>query len=246
MKLSFFPLAVLGASVGIVSASPIRIVVLSDVASPTVRYGHAATASDVAAPKVAEVDAVTHAQGRRPCMGKMMHEKAIEVSNAFRQALGLPLIEVEHPTVHDAKMHHGPVYIRPLRIDHGDESDESEGRIRIIPAGQAAAYRHMKHHPHDFHRGSFMNRVHRALMTLGPWEGRAVAFVLGCGIGVLLRMFFVLTVVVYRMVKGERQEECEYTIVVEQDAEHILVPPPHYTVEKIGDYEVSDNKTVDA
>jgi hypothetical protein len=43
----------------------------------------------------------------------------------------------------------------------------------------------MHHHEvHKFHkddqpRGPFLHRVHRALMSLGPWEGRIVAFVLG-------------------------------------------------------------------
>jgi len=43
----------------------------------------------------------------------------------------------------------------------------------------------MRHHEvHNFHKdgslkGTFLHRVHRALMSLGPWEGRIVAFVLG-------------------------------------------------------------------
>ena len=43
----------------------------------------------------------------------------------------------------------------------------------------------MRHHGvHNFHenglcKGPFLHRVHRALMSLGPWEGRIVAFVLG-------------------------------------------------------------------
>ncbi|KZV72843.1 hypothetical protein PENSPDRAFT_335163 [Peniophora sp. CONT] len=42
---------------------------------------------------------------------------------------------------------------------------------------------HLMHHGghfrHMHHRGSFIRRIHRALMSLGPWEGRAIAFVLG-------------------------------------------------------------------
>jgi hypothetical protein len=43
----------------------------------------------------------------------------------------------------------------------------------------------MRHHEvHNFNKdgsfkGPFLHRVHRALMSLGPWEGRIVAFVLG-------------------------------------------------------------------
>jgi hypothetical protein len=40
------------------------------------------------------------------------------------------------------------------------------------------------HEIHKIHkdgrpRGPFLHRVHRALISLGPWEGRVVAFVLG-------------------------------------------------------------------
>jgi hypothetical protein len=43
----------------------------------------------------------------------------------------------------------------------------------------------MRHHEvHNLHKGCppkgpFLHRVHRALMLLGRWEGRIVAFVLG-------------------------------------------------------------------
>jgi hypothetical protein len=43
-----------------------------------------------------------------------------------------------------------------------------------------------------------MIRLQRSLNALGPWEGKVVAFVLGCGIGVLLRMVWVLSVIAYR------------------------------------------------
>ena len=39
-----------------------------------------------------------------------------------------------------------------------------------------------RHRPH-----SFIGRVRKAFLTLSPWEGRALSFVIGCGIGVLLR-----------------------------------------------------------
>jgi len=96
-------------------------------------------------------------------------------------------------------------------------------------------------------------------MTLGPWEGRAVAFVIGkstkhifpirtpliidipgCGIGVLLRMVWVLGLVTYRAIRGERDAETEYSeIVFEHDGELFMIPPPLYNDEKV---EVVDNK----
>jgi len=78
-----------------------------------------------------------------------------------------------------------------------------------------------------------MERLHVALTALGPWEGRAVAFVFGCGIGVLLRMFWVLAIVSYRMIRGPKEDENKYTeiLVVESydDAEEVAPAPPTYT-----------------
>jgi len=79
-----------------------------------------------------------------------------------------------------------------------------------------------------------MKRLHLALMMLGKWQGRAVAFVVGCGLGVLLRMFFVLTVILYRSVRcGSQAEElAQYGIVLREDPEDIAVPPPHFIVDE--------------
>lgn len=82
-----------------------------------------------------------------------------------------------------------------------------------------------------------MFRLHHALMSLGPWEGRAVAFVLGCGIGVLIRMMWVLAVVAYRAVKGTNEDESgdeRYWRLNEDvlDAEEIFVAPPQYFVDE--------------
>ncbi|KAI0032688.1 hypothetical protein K488DRAFT_85592 [Vararia minispora EC-137] len=109
--------------------------------------------------------------------------------------------------------------------------------------GAPVARPHGHHHHHNFrpyhrHHGSFLRRVHRALMTLGPWEGRAVAFVLGCGIGVLLRMVWVITVLFCRAVRGTNsaQEEDGVNNQYEEVAfllpEEIFVSPPEYTDEK--------------
>ncbi|OJT15847.1 hypothetical protein TRAPUB_2836, partial [Trametes pubescens] len=81
------------------------------------------------------------------------------------------------------------------------------------------------------HHGSFLRRVHHALMALGPWEGRAVAFVLGCGIGVLLRMMWVMVLLTARAIRGpsgEDTDESGYDVVF--DEAELLVPPPQYTV----------------
>lgn len=58
------------------------------------------------------------------------------------------------------------------------EAGDSQG----VPQPDGTVMRH--HEVHNFHKdgpvkGPFLHRVHRALMSLGPWEGRIVAFVLG-------------------------------------------------------------------
>ena len=58
----------------------------------------------------------------------------------------------------------------------------------------------------------------------------------GCGIGVLLRMFWVLAVVLVRTVRGgssTENEDMEHVLIFEADPEHLLVAPPEYTDEKV-------------
>lgn len=53
---------------------------------------------------------------------------------------------------------------------------------------------------------------------------------LGCGLGALLRMFFVLAIVSFRSFSGPREDEVEYHHVLfqEVDAEELAVAPPNY------------------
>lgn len=166
--------------------------------------------------------------GMKPSAGARFRSKAIEISNAIRQALGFPLIEFHPPNGHHQAGPHRNVHIE-------------NGFVSILPVsptvgvsshsnGSADLAHPRPHHRHHIHGQSFMGRLHYSLMNLGPWEGRAVAFVLGCGIGVLLRMMWVLFVVAYRAVKGSKPEEHVYTEVVfiEDDTDDLVVPPPTY------------------
>jgi len=115
--------------------------------------------------------------------------------------------------------------VGPVRIVHMNEQEGGRFRFR--------------------HQRPFLRRLHFALMALGPWEGRAVAFVLGCGIGVLLRMVWVVGVVMARAITGRRTEESieeSAEAVFDMDAEEILVAPPQYTDEK-AIYVVDDKAT---
>lgn len=128
-----------------------------------------------------------HASSRRPCSG--MREKAVELSNAFRQALGLPLVE-KTPKA-DQRIHGGLIHIMPMpapptfvNIDaNGNAKTQGGDAVRFeYPVGTSSHHRHHSHgmRVKEHHqRPSFLKRIHFALMALGPWEGRAVAFVLG-------------------------------------------------------------------
>ncbi|KAI0249644.1 hypothetical protein BJV78DRAFT_658455 [Lactifluus subvellereus] len=92
----------------------------------------------------------------------------------------------------------------------------------VIKAGDAQGGLNPDAHKDDHLRGPFLHRVHYALMSLGPWEGRIVAFVLGCGIGVLLRMFWVLAVLLVRAFRGTPAPEEDIIFVYTED-----VAPPY-------------------
>jgi hypothetical protein len=68
-----------------------------------------------------------------------------------------------------------------------------------------------------------------AFMALKWWEGGAIAFVFGCGIGVLLRLVWVMAVVSYRV--GFRGESVNDIYEVEHDSEETasLMAPPQYS-----------------
>ncbi|KAF7972558.1 hypothetical protein HWV62_17774 [Athelia sp. TMB] len=211
------------------------------------------------------------AKEMKPCAGARMREKGVSLSNAFRQALGLPLIEKNiSPADAERMVHGGLIRLMPgHRV--GDDAEGQQGRkamIHHIGDDEKSAHhehdgkmqKHHKHHAHHAHHGhrhhaSFAQRLNRALMTLGPWEGRAVAFVVGCGLGVLLRMLWVLSVVFGRAVAfvvgcglgvllrmlwvlsvvfvralkgGNNDEETEYREIVLITEEQVVLAPPQY------------------
>ncbi|KIM83448.1 hypothetical protein PILCRDRAFT_819690 [Piloderma croceum F 1598] len=239
MKLPILPLLVAGAGIAQhVSASPIRVIVTE--VSSNMRLGHAMANAKDNNPHVAHLtttvtqveDAGRPRKSHRPhhLCGGAIRAKAIAISNAFRQALGFPIIEAHPPSTPEGKeIHGGLIRIMPFT---GTPLD-AHGEMQLKPEH---GHRHQFKHGH----GSFLRRIHHALMALGPWEGRAVAFVIGCGLGVLMRMVWVMAIVTYRMIRGQRDEDIEYTeIVFEHDAENLVVSPPQYSDEKV---EVVDNK----
>lgn len=82
---------------------------------------------------------------------------------------------------------------------------------------------------------TFWGRLERALYSLSPWEGRALAFVIGCGIGVLLRMVFVFIILGVRFWQRKRlqaiqlaEQDAQVTIFDVNELEEEELPPPMY------------------
>ncbi|KAF8608831.1 hypothetical protein BDV93DRAFT_602717 [Ceratobasidium sp. AG-I] len=121
-----------------------------------------------------------------------MRDKSVELGNKLRVILGLPPIQ-NYP------YHRGSTVVIV----------EALPRPMVVPT-------HHRHHmrPHRVH-APFTVRLAHALSTLGPWEGRAVSFVLGCGVGVLLRMLFVFAVLIVRASRARRAEAAGRVILVE-------------------------------
>jgi len=141
------------------------------------------------------------------CKG-MMRTKTIQLSNKLRAVLGLPLIES------GMRSHH-------LSTPYVSMTHQGHGRYHHNANDGANVHRH--HAP-------FVVRFTHALNNLGKWEGRAVAFVFGCGLGVLLRIVYVFAVLLVRSCRGKADEdegEVEY-IVFEADN----APPAYLTAEE--------------
>ncbi|KAF7357996.1 hypothetical protein MVEN_00846600 [Mycena venus] len=224
MKLSILPLAL--ACTGLLaSASPLRVIVVSN------GNGNApALHSDSSLVAHLEPPRLTGAMNPpRPCGGARFRQKVGGFADSIKIAFGFGVSHNNNP--HAAV---GVSGMKPIPTDN---------KLHILPfvgtpgqfEGQNMNHPHPHRHGHGHrfhHHGeqpSFLMRVHFALMSLGPWEGRAVAFVLGCGIGVLLRMFWVLVVISYRVIKGPSSHEDDGYTVIDVDAEEIFVAPPTYT-----------------
>jgi hypothetical protein len=284
MRVSLIP-AALVAGATLVAASPLRVEVITveQVNGPVpapFRFGHAAHQgnNELVAEMVRIGDGATTTtggrggRGRKPCNGmgrsrSAFRTKALELSNAFRKALGLPVIVEMYP-VHSTSQSSRPSkptfveHIAPLN-NHGKKVEEefhvvpfmpdqpavlpvdhNDNDVSILPHPHPHRIHHHGHphgHIHRFDKAPFVDRLLISIGMLGKWEGRAVAFVFGAGLGVLLRMFYVLTVVAFRTMKRSNRptEEQQYVIFVEeleQEAEptpiNVVAPPQYMKDEK--------------
>lgn len=247
MRLSVLTLAL--ASAGIAASTPLRVVVVSN----SVHVGNAAEAGGpgplaVFRPTIHNVDGNQRAAGRHGC--GLLRDKTLEFTNKFREFFGF---EPVHPVLHKhpaplpplpfigtpielPKEISDPDSLRAAQVPPNSKILNETNFVHILPVSDFDNAQIWQEHKQNHHRlrGSFVRRIHRALMSLGPWEGRAVAFVLGCGIGVLLRMFWVMAVVIFRAVRGGNSEsnslsdEFDSIVFVEE----LDVAPPAYHAEK--------------
>ena len=148
-----------------------------------VRFGHAVPHINNHGPIATLANpAGSGGKGRRPCNARL-RQKSLELSNLFRKLFGLPLTHAMNTAKPSPPADHEyrilpfvgtPPAIVEAKVDE-PHHEQGEGEH---------PHRHHRHH-HKHHRGGhkgkkpFIKRLHSALTALGPWEGRAVAFVLG-------------------------------------------------------------------
>jgi hypothetical protein len=113
---------------------------------------------------------------RHPCHAPL-RAKMLELSNAFHKMFRFPLI---HPTD-----------LAKATSKKGEDRYQILPFISTPPAIANIKGDHRHHHQHH-HKGgskhrmeqaSFLEHIHLALSALGPWEGKVVTFVIGCGTG---------------------------------------------------------------
>jgi len=222
MRLDIYFLLLAGA--GLASASPPN-VMISTTEFSAIRIGHAAANTGPALVPDTKPTKMRH-------LCKNMQNAVQSTATRFLAIIGIsrPPLSVPEGGVTRVQFIHKfipvPMSHPALAIKEGDPRFGSDPDVRLMHHGM-----HNKDkggHP----RGPFLHRVHRALLSLGPWEGRIVAFVLGCGIGVLLRMFWVLAVLLVRGVHSPPDHEEETVFVF---AEEVAPPYREFEEKKLSD-----------
>lgn len=245
MKVSAFAIATLAA---VASAAPIKVYYISstgakipvaEIEDPRAqslsafRLGHPATAATSRpAFQSPPFRPEMHTPGGMSC-GNHLKAKYLAMSNRLRQALGMPTLipmaNINHPL---PSTPHRPTdgFVNILPFPNPPSDDMVRVHVEMTRVGMEQP------HMHHGQAKPFVHRLHHAINHLGPWEGRAVAFVLGCGLGVLLRMLFVLSVVMVRAVRGTRERQVQ--LPVEEPGTAYVILPPSYSAD------VADEKSV--
>ena len=134
---------------------------------------------DPSPPSVRREDGLYHIQVSPPAESRRrgchsMSKTAIDISNRFRKLFGLE--SIDHPDLIPAES-----------MASTPTPPAGDGGMHIMPfppipmenVSAQPVHRHSHHRHHRLQKASFIERLSHALMLLGPWEGRAVAFVLG-------------------------------------------------------------------
>ncbi|KAJ7249711.1 hypothetical protein C8J57DRAFT_1475203 [Mycena rebaudengoi] len=141
----------------------------------------------------------------------------------------ISLLAAPHAASARRGLHEGTLLSRARSRRRSDpDPGTSQGGTRM-ESGRSLLY---------FRVDSFLVRVYLSLMSFDHWEGRAVAFVLSCGLGVLLRV----------VLRHPRLIPCrplaQYAGMSNEDeffdAEEIFVAPPLYTTFLVEKSEVAD------
>ncbi|KAI0328345.1 hypothetical protein GY45DRAFT_1326486 [Cubamyces sp. BRFM 1775] len=158
---------------------------------PTVDFIHGYAANNE---NNAMISRPSGGNGRHLC--QKLREKALEASNKFREMFGFAPIDITVTPYHGHGFKDNLVHILPVTTPGGEmpvvppRPIPTDNKVSILPfigtpvrpafaQGEEGWVARPGAHRFRHHRGSFLRRVHHALMVLGPWEGRAVAFVLG-------------------------------------------------------------------
>jgi len=175
-------------AVGQVAAAPLRVMVITsstfpkDVSAAVMpfRLGHAAGISRVSTLVDSETSNAIyeHSPPNISCARAKMIQRVRDITNKLRAAFGLPLIEASHISIGATEEAH----ILPY---------ETREPVKLRRPRRRAQ--------------TFLRRLRRSVAALSPWEGRVLSFVLGCGLGALLRMFFVFAIIVFRSMKSSRR-----------------------------------------
>jgi len=192
------------AGTGIAAPNPLRLTI-STTDIPAIRLGHAAVNTGPSVGLDAQPTRMRHLCNN---MQKAVQNTATRLLTIIRFSGPSLSNTAPVPENRPGRIHftyHRVISVPVIHPAVALEAGDSQGG----PQPDNTVMRH-----HEFHNilkdgdaGPFLHRVHRALMSLGPWEGRIVAFVLGCGIGVLLRMVWVLAVLLVRGVRGTPERE---------------------------------------
>ncbi|KIK66295.1 hypothetical protein GYMLUDRAFT_930695 [Collybiopsis luxurians FD-317 M1] len=147
--------------------------------------------------------------------------------------------DIEEPPFLPPPPHHVP----PHHKMHFTEDDDEEPPFPPPPPPHPHHHHHghhkLHHPPGPFHfhhhPPSFSRRLHFALHVLGPWEGRAAVFIIGCGLASLFRVLWVLAAISYRAIKGATRsddEEVQSHVVLGAPAPSFVAPPVYIVDEK--------------